>query len=275
MVLKERLDTLLVKRGFFLSRNKARAAILAGLVEVGGRIVDKPGSEIDANERIAIKERPEYVSRGGVKLEKAVKEFSIDVAGKVFLDVGASTGGFTDFLLSKGAKKVIAVDVGYGQLAWNLRTDPRVQLLERSNIRHVKREQLSELPDVAVVDVSFISAVKVMPNLLTLVKPEGEVIILVKPQFEIGKGRVGRGGIVSNIPDHKEVLTDLWNAFTSMGLSMKGLTYSPIRGAAGNIEFFMYLTPNKEKKAKVEIDAEVSKVVDKAHCAFSLKECSK
>ncbi len=273
MVLKERLDTLLLKRGLFTSRNKAQSAILSGLVKVAGSIVDKPGAKFATDEKIVVKETQKFVSRGGNKLERAADTFKLEISGKVFLDVGASTGGFTDLLLKRGAKKVIALDVGYGQLAWNLRNDPRVQVLERSNIRYVKIDQLSEKPDTAVVDLSFISVVKIMPNLLTLIKQDAEIIVLIKPQFEIGKGKVGKGGIVSNASDHKEVLTSLWKSFTEMGLRLVGLTYSPIKGADGNIEFFMHLKQNKRKEeSEEEIEAEVDRVVKEAYSALLPKE---
>lgn len=266
MVVKEALEALLVERGLFLSRSKARAAIMAGLVEVAGKVVDKPGARINPNNKISVKKAGSaYVSRGGLKLQGAISEFQVKVKGKVFIDVGASTGGFTDYLLKEGAKRVIAVDVGYGQLAWSLRRDSRVQVLERRNIRYLEPEQLIEAPDAAVVDVSFISILKVMPNLLNLLKPKAEIIALVKPQFEIGKAKVEKGGLVSRKESHQEVLVNLWYGLTELGLRMKGITFSPLRGAQGNIEFFIYLTPGKSRVGPRALEGRVREVVEEAH----------
>lgn len=266
MVVKERLDTLLVQRGLFPTRNQAQAAIMAGLVEVAGKVVDKPGSRIARDARIGLKEAgPSFVSRGGLKLQRALVEFGVEVKGKVFIDVGASTGGFTEHLLKQGARRVIAVDVGYGQLAWSLRQDPRVEVLERRNIRYLDSEQLVETPDAATVDVSFISLLKVIPNLLNLLKLEKEIIALVKPQFEIGKGKVEKGGLVRKKESHQEVLLSVWHKVEELGLRVRGITYSPVKGDKGNMEFFLYLTSKGRRVGAKRVEEKVRRIVDEAH----------
>ncbi|MDW7651839.1 MAG: TlyA family RNA methyltransferase, partial [Bacillota bacterium] len=201
---RKRIDVLLAERGVFASRSAARAAIMAGLVYVGGQKTDKPGTPVSEDAEIEVRELPRFVSRGGLKLEKAIHQFAVDVAGRVVLDVGASTGGFTDCLLQHGAARVYSVDVGYGQLDWRLRQDERVVSMERTNIRHLSADAFSEPPDFASVDVSFISLELVLPVLKKL--GVAEVITLVKPQFEVGKGRVGKKGVVRDTGDHLEVL---------------------------------------------------------------------
>ena len=238
---KVRLDTLLVKRGFYDSRRRAQAAIMAGLVLVAEEKVNKAGTRIkkDAPLRILGDDHP-YVSRGGLKLAKALRVFEIKLDGKVVLDVGASTGGFTDCALKHGAKRVYAVDVGWGQLAWPLRQDPRVAVWERTNIRYLQPDHLPERVDFACIDVSFISLKKVLPALAKLLLPEGEVVALIKPQFEAGREKVGRGGVVRDPAVHREVLHRVVLAARHLGFGILGLTFSPLRGAKGNREYLLY-----------------------------------
>lgn len=239
---KQRLDLLLVERKLFSSRAQAQRAISAGLVRVNGQIIDKPGAQVSLDAQIEVKERLRYVSQGGLKLEHALRVFHIDVTEKVCVDVGASTGGFTDCLLQHGAKRVYAVDVGKGQLDWKLRTDPRVIVLEEINARYLKPEQIGELVDIATVDVSFISLKLILPPLKEIVKPKGDLICLVKPQFEAGREHVRRGGVVKDLSVHQRVLEDLARFIEDqLQLSVVNATYSPIRGPAGNIEFFLHI----------------------------------
>lgn len=239
---RERLDRLLTARGLVSSRERGRALIMAGAVLVGDRVVDKAGTlvEIDAPIRIRGEETP-YVSRGGIKLSHALDRFGIDPAGAVALDVGASTGGFTDCLLQRGAARVYAVDVGYGQLHWKLRNDPRVVSLERTNVRHLTPGDLGESPTLCVIDASFISLSKVLPATLPLLAPGAVVVALVKPQFEVGKGEVGKGGIVRDERQHRLVLERISSEVVAMGATLLGVTESPIRGAKGNREFLLAL----------------------------------
>lgn len=258
---KQRLDLLLVDRGLFSSRAQAQRAISAGLVLVNGQIIDKPGAPVSVDSQIEVKEQPRYVSQGGLKLEKALRAFQIDVTNKVCLDVGASTGGFTDCLLQHGAKKVYAVDVGKGQLAWKLRTDPRVVVLEGINARYLQPHQIGELVDIATVDVSFISLELILPPLKEIVKPQGDLICLVKPQFEAGREHVRRG-VVRDPSVHQRVLEDLARfAEEKLKLSVVNATHSPIRGPAGNIEFFLHI--RNESSLGVPIDW--ARLVEHAH----------
>lgn len=236
------MDKLLVERGLAESRERARALILAGDVVVDDHAVDKAGQlvRLDADIRLKGSGIP-YVSRGGLKLEKALDEFSLDVGGLCALDVGASTGGFTDCMLQRGARKVFAVDVGYGQLAWKLRNDERVVCLERTNIRFLEPDTLSEVPDLAVIDASFISLEKVLPNTIRLVKEHGEIVALIKPQFEVGRGQVGKGGVVRDERKHREVVESICSLAESLGLAVLGVVESPILGPKGNREFLVYL----------------------------------
>ncbi|MDO8689295.1 MAG: TlyA family RNA methyltransferase [Dehalococcoidia bacterium] len=236
---KERVDLALVRRGLVESREKARAMILAGQVRAADRVLDKPGTLVSLDIPLRLLEQPPYVSRGGVKLAHALDAFSLDVGGKVVLDVGASTGGFTDCLLQRGARKVYAVDVGYGQIALRLRQDPRVVVMERTNIRYLSL--LPENPDLATIDTSFISLEKVIPPVLARLGPESFVLALVKPQFEAGRGLVGKGGVIRDPAVHRAVLERLCLWAGVQGLSVKGITASPILGPAGNREFFLYL----------------------------------
>ena len=240
---KQRLDMLLVEKQLAESRTKAQAIIMSGEVYVNGQKADKPGMsyETDANIEVRGHTCP-YVSRGGLKLEKALRDFQVDPTGYVCSDSGASTGGFTDCLLQKGAKKVFAIDVGYGQLAWKIRQDPRVVCMERTNIRYVTPEDLGEPLDLSVVDVSFISLKIVLPAIQKLLKPTGQVLCLIKPQFEAGKEKVGKKGVVRDPMVHLEVLEGFVDLARQMGLTIRNLTFSPVKGPEGNIEFLGHLT---------------------------------
>ena len=237
---KERLDLRLVELNLASTRRRSHALILAGKVLVNKVPADKPGRMVSINDEITVKgEDIPFVSRGGLKLEHALKHFNIDVKGLACLDVGASTGGFTDCLLQAGAAHVFAVDVGYGQLDWKLRTDPKVTPIERSNIRHLKEDTLPQTVDLATIDVSFISLKIVVPAVLKFMKIPSKILALIKPQFEVGKGKVGKGGIVRDPILHKEVIEDLNDFFSNQGLSCRGVIPSPIRGAKGNEEFIV------------------------------------
>lgn len=240
---KERLDVLLVERGLYETREKAKAAVMAGLVIVAGDRCDKPGTKFSEDVAITVKgELHPYVSRGGLKLEKALREFRIDLTDKVMMDIGASTGGFTDCALQHGAKKVYAIDVGYGQLAWVLRQDERVVVMERTNFRHLDPDTFPhEKPDMASIDVSFISLKLILPVLYRFLKDGGDCVALVKPQFEAGKENVGKNGIVRDPQIHVEVLQGIAGFAASIGLQVRGVSFSPITGGEGNIEFLLHL----------------------------------
>ena len=240
---KERLDLLLTEKGLCESRTRAQAIIMEGLVFVGGQRVDKPGTAVSVEADIEVRGNAcPFVSRGGLKLEKALRFFGVQPEGYVCSDSGASTGGFTDCLLQKGAKKVFAIDVGYGQLAWSIRSDPRVVVMERTNIRNVTPEQLGEPLDLSVVDVSFISLRLVLPVIKNLLKPTGQVLCLIKPQFEAGKEKVGKKGVVREPETHLEVLRTFLETARGQGFTVVNLTYSPVKGPEGNIEFLGHLT---------------------------------
>jgi 23S rRNA (cytidine1920-2'-O)/16S rRNA (cytidine1409-2'-O)-methyltransferase len=242
MSIKQRLDKLMVEKGLAPSREKAQALIMAGQVVVGDHAAQKAGQQVTPEAEIRIKgEVMPYVSRGGLKLAQGLDTFVVDPAGRIAIDVGASTGGFTDCLLQRGAARVYAVDVGYGQLAWKLREDPRVVVMEKTNIRHLQPEQLDPLPDLAVIDASFISLNLVLPPTLALLKRPAEVVALVKPQFEVGKGAVGKGGIVRDPKLHEEVLASMERLAAELGAELLGICDSPITGADGNREFLMGL----------------------------------
>jgi 23S rRNA (cytidine1920-2'-O)/16S rRNA (cytidine1409-2'-O)-methyltransferase len=239
---KERLDKLVVERGLAPSRERAKALIMAGQVVVNDHLADKAGLMVDLEAEIRLKGEPlPYVSRGGLKLAKGLDAFGIDVDGLSAIDVGASTGGFTDCLLQRGASRVIAVDVGYGQLAWKLREDPRVVNLEKTNIRYLEPEGLPELPDMAVIDASFISLDKVLPSTIRLIKDGGTIVALIKPQFEVGRGQVGKGGVVRDEKKHQEVVASVTALAESLGLLVLGVCESPILGPKGNKEFLIHL----------------------------------
>jgi 23S rRNA (cytidine1920-2'-O)/16S rRNA (cytidine1409-2'-O)-methyltransferase len=240
--LRKRLDQLLVERESLVSRERARGMVMAGLVRVDGKVVDKPGHLVNPSAVIDLTgpDHP-YVSRGGIKLEAALREFAVDVTGLTVLDVGASTGGFTDCLLQHGAKRVVAVDVGYGQLAWSLRKDSRVVVLERTNIRHLSTLEIDDIIDGAVIDTSFISLRIVIPPTLRLLKADSFILALIKPQFEAGKGMVGKGGVVRDSVLQKRIVDELTSFFSQSGLTVCGTLDSPIRGPKGNREVFVYL----------------------------------
>lgn len=264
---RERLDVLLVERGFFATRSAARAAVMAGLVLVNGQPAGKSGMPVDSGAEVQVRQLPRYVSRGGLKLAKALAEFAVDVHGKTAIDVGASTGGFTDCLLQAGASRVYSIDVGYGQLDWRLRQDERVVVMERTNIRRLSPGQVGESVALAVIDVSFISLTLVLPVLKSLDVPE--IIALVKPQFEVGKGRVGKRGVVRAAADHLAVLERVVAAAAKEGYVAAGVTYSPLRGPEGNIEYLLYLC--RDGLAEMPDKAKFVGVVTAAHEEFLLK----
>ncbi len=247
---RARLDLALVECGFFRSRAAAQRAIRAGEVFVDGQLVDKPATLVHPDAQIQLTEKPRYVSQGGLKLEKALQTFALNVEGAVCLDVGASTGGFTDCLLQHGARKVYAVDVGKGQLDWSLRNDERIVVLEDVNARYLTFEMIGEPVDMATVDVSFISLRKVLPAITKIVKPEGDIVALVKPQFEAGRAQVQRGGVIQDPNVHEALLRALGeHVRTALKLSVLDATHSPITGPAGNIEFLVHLL-NAEGRSK-------------------------
>ncbi|MDY4251754.1 MULTISPECIES: TlyA family RNA methyltransferase [unclassified Clostridium] len=262
---KERLDILLVEKGIFTSRERAKTSIMAGKIFVDGQRVDKAGEKVSVDAEIIFKgQEIPYVSRGGLKLEKAMKEFGISLKNKTCMDIGASTGGFTDCMLQNGAKKVFSIDVGYGQFAWKLRTDPRVVCMERTNIRYVTPDDIGELTDFASIDVSFISLKKIMPATINLLSDRGEVVALIKPQFEAGKEKVGKKGVVRDINVHNEVVKSIVDYLLSQGLNILALSYSPIKGPEGNIEYLVYFTKDKDRESKFSID-DVEIIVDQSH----------
>ena len=242
MAAKSRLDLLLVARGLAKSREEAQTLILAGEVKVGDHTARKASESVAADAKLSVGKRSRFVSRGGDKLEGALAAFAVDVAGKVALDVGASTGGFTDCLLSRGAARVYAVDVGYGQLDWGLRRDPRVVVIERANVRELDVAAVPEPVSVAVADVSFISLRLVLPKIRELCARGADVIALVKPQFEVGKGKVGKGGVVRDPELHREAVDGVRRAAAELGFEERGEVESPLRGPKGNREFFLWLT---------------------------------
>lgn len=258
---KRRLDALLVERGLVESRKGAQSLILAGKVKVDGQVAHKPGKRVPAEAEIALEEALPYVSRGGLKLEEALSRFRLDVSGLICADVGASTGGFTDCLLKHGAAKVYAIDVGYGQLAWELRQDPRVVVLERTNIRYL--EGLPEPIDLATIDVSFISLGLALPPVLNFLKPEGQIIALVKPQFEAGREQVGKGGVVKDSEVHQQVLHEVATMAQDLGLQVLGLIPSPLLGPAGNVEFFIHLSKDK-KRVAIDVERAIKESLSQA-----------
>jgi 23S rRNA (cytidine1920-2'-O)/16S rRNA (cytidine1409-2'-O)-methyltransferase len=266
MAKKERLDSILVDMGYFDNKSKASAAILAGNVKINDEVLTKSGFQIDPEKmlQIDIKSMP-YVSRGGFKLEKALKTFDVEINDRICFDAGASTGGFTDCLLQNGAKKVYAVDVGYGQLAWKIRSDERVKTIERTNIRNCELsdiyDEAEEIADLLVSDLSFISLKKVLPNLKTMLKPEfHEMMCLIKPQFEAGQEFVEKGGVVRDKKVHVKVINDIIEFATGLGYTALNLTSSPIKGPSGNIEYLAHISTKNEPKA----DFTVENVVEKA-----------
>lgn len=264
---KVRLDALLHAQGLAESREKAHAMIIAGEVMVNGTRINKPGTKFEENVKLNLEPRQlKYVSRGGFKLEGAIQDLHIDFLDKVVLDVGASTGGYTDCALQNGAAQVFAVDVGYGQLAWTLRNDPRVKVYERTNIRYFTLEQLGELVDIITMDVSFISTRLIYPVITSLLKDDGDIISLIKPQFEAGKDKVGKKGVVKDPTVHREVLLNCINRAQSVGLNCVGISYSHIKGPQGNIEYFIHL--KKQLKPLENIVELIEDVVLEAHSSL-------
>lgn len=262
---KIRLDVYLTKKGLTTSRERAKALIMAGQVYVKNQKCDKAGTMLDENEtEVEVRgEQLKYVSRGGLKLEKAMQEFPITLDGKVAMDIGASTGGFTDCMLQNGARKVYAVDVGYGQFAWKLRSDERVVNMERTNIRYVTPEDIGEPIDFASIDVSFISLKIVLPAAYNLLSPDGEIVALIKPQFEAGKGQVGKKGVVRDKNIHFEVIRGVLDFATENGFKLLGLSFSPIKGPEGNIEYLAYI--KKSNDTEKITDEEILQIVEKSH----------
>lgn len=256
---KERLDVLLVEKGLAESRSRAQATIMSGIVYVAGQRADKPGMSVDRNAAVEVRGSTcPYVSRGGLKLEKALRTFNVDPAGYICSDSGASTGGFTDCLLQMGAAHVYAIDVGYGQLAWSIRNDPRVTVMERTNIRYVTPADIGQPLDLSVVDVSFISLRLVLPAIRALLKPEGQVICLIKPQFEAGRELVGKKGVVRDPAVHCQVLEQAVQIFHALEFRVLNLTFSPVKGPEGNIEFLGHLTLAEQAESIPKISALVA-----------------
>ena len=258
---KLRLDVLLVEKGLQESRQKAQATIMSGQVFVDGQRVDKPGAPVAEDAEIEVKSGLRYVSRGGLKLEKAMALWPVHLEDAVCMDIGASTGGFTDCMLQNGAAKVYAVDVGYGQLAWKLRSDPRVVCLERTNARYLSHEQIPEEPDFSSVDVSFISLKLILPAIAGVLRDGGQVVCLIKPQFEAGKEKVGKKGVVRDPAVHREVLEHSLEHAKENNFTVIDITYSPIRGPEGNIEYLGFLQKNSGQAGTIDIPA----LVEESH----------
>ncbi|MBS1252645.1 MAG: 16S/23S rRNA (cytidine-2'-O)-methyltransferase TlyA [Anaerolineales bacterium] len=258
MTQKERLDVLMVERGLAASRNRAQRLIRAGEVLVDDRVFDKPGMQVSVGAGIRVRERLPYVGRGGLKLEAALDTFPIEVSGMMAADVGASTGGFTDCLLQRGAVRVYAIDVGYGQLAWPLRQDERVVVMERTNVRYL--DELPDPIDLATVDVSFISLRLVLPKIMGWLTPAGQIVALIKPQFEAGRDDVGKGGIVRDPDVHRRVLYEILSFAGEQGLHLRGLMPSPITGAEGNVEFLAWFSTGLPA-ASVDVSEAIERVV--------------
>lgn len=266
--MKERLDVILVKRGLAESREKAKAVIMSGIVYVDGQKEDKAGASFEDTVNIEVRGNTlRYVSRGGLKLEKAVACFDLNLEGKVCMDVGASTGGFTDCMLQNGAVRVYAVDVGRGQLAWKLRNDPRVVCMEKTNIRYVTGEDIEELVDFSSIDVSFISLTKVLGPVKALLKPQGQVVCLIKPQFEAGREKVGKKGVVRDKNVHLEVIKMVMSYAEGIGFDILNLEYSPIRGPEGNIEYLLHLEkrPEGQETPGSQVFINPGEIVEKSH----------
>jgi len=263
---KQRLDTELVARGLAESREKAQALILSGAVYVGEQKAAKASQQITLEDQVTVRfAKHPYVSRGALKLAKALDGFAVEVQGVAAVDVGASSGGFTDVLLRAGARRVYAVDVGYGQLEWKLRTDPRVTVMERTNARYLVPEQFEETPTLAVMDVSFISILKILPALFAILGQEGRCVSLVKPQFEAGRERVGKKGVVRDPATHRDVITQIIKGVDNLGWYCRALDFSPVKGPEGNIEFLIDLMPGSQQYAEEMI----GHVVEEAHRALA------
>lgn len=269
MGMKERLDIILVNRGLASSREKAKAMIMEGIVYVDGQKEDKAGSLFDGEAAVEVRGQTlRYVSRGGLKLEKSMANFGLDLTGRVCMDVGASTGGFTDCMLQNGARKVYAIDVGRGQLDWKLRNDPRVICMEKTNIRYVTPEQIGEAAEFISIDVSFISLTKVLGPVKALLTPEGQVVCLVKPQFEAGREKVGKKGVVRDPQVHEEVIRKVIDWAVALGFEILHLDYSPIKGPEGNIEYLLHLQNHGDRAGFTEVPVQVEATVEMAHGAL-------
>ena len=267
---KERLDVLLVQQGLANSRELAKAYIMAGNVYVDGQKEDKAGTKVAVTAKLEVKgNQMKYVSRGGYKLEKAMDVFGIRLDGKIWLDIGASTGGFTDCMLQNGASKVYAIDVGYGQFAWKLRNDERVVCLEKTNVRYVTHEQVPDEGDFASIDVSFISLTKVLPAVLGVLGEKGQLVCLIKPQFEAGREKVGKKGVVRDSSVHREVIEMIVEYVRTQSLGILGLDFSPIKGPEGNIEYLIYLDKSQSGMHEDEVQARVDTVVAQSHKILS------
>ena len=270
---KERLDVLLVEKGLANSRELAKAYIMAGNVYVDGQKEDKAGTKVAVNADIEVKgSQMKYVSRGGYKLEKAINEFGVQLEGKICLDIGASTGGFTDCMLQNGASKVYAIDVGYGQFAWKLRQDERVVCLEKTNVRYVTHEQVPDEGDFASIDVSFISLTKVLPAVLGVLGPNGQLVCLIKPQFEAGREKKKKKGVVRDINVHREVIEMIVNYVRAQNLGILALDFSPIKGPEGNIEYLIYLDKSQTGMNEEEVTARLEEVVAESHKILSAEK---
>ena len=265
---KERLDVLLVDKGICTSRERAKTNIMAGLIFVDGQRVDKAGEKVSVDADIVFKgEELKYVSRGGLKLEKAMENFDVTLAGKICMDVGSSTGGFTDCMLQNGAVKVYAVDVGHGQLAWKLRNDERVVCMEKTNIRYVTPEDVADKINFSSIDVSFISLTKVLGPVKELLSDDGQIVCLIKPQFEAGREKVGKHGVVRDSAVHLEVIEKVIDFAISIGFEVLNLEFSPVKGPEGNIEYLLHLQKHTEGSYP-DVPFEAAQVVEKAHAAL-------
>lgn len=266
--MKKRLDILVTERGLAESREKAKTLIMAGRVYVDGQKADKPGDTFSEDAAVEVRGKGlPYVSRGGLKLEKAMREFGLQLQGRTCMDIGASTGGFTDCMLQNGAQRVYSVDVGYGQLAWSLRTDPRVVNLERTNARYLTREQVPEEIGFFSVDVSFISLTLILPAVRPLLAEHGQAVCLIKPQFEAGREKVGKKGVVRDKAVHEEVIEKIRSFALENGFSVLGLTFSPVKGPEGNIEYLIYLE-RSEAPSQGEQVPSAQQVVEESHRAL-------
>ena len=268
---RERIDIELVRRGLFSSREKAQAAIMAGQIYIGEKKIQKGSEAVSSDDDIHVRAlSPAYVSRGALKLEKAIQVFHADFSDRVIIDIGASTGGFTDVCLQNGARRVYSVDVGYGQLDWKLRNDPRVSVMERTNARYLTRDMFSDIPSIAVMDVSFISIKLILPAAVSVIGDKGEIYSLIKPQFEAGRSKVGKKGVVRDPDVHCEVLEDIIRFTETIGWRMDGLSFSPITGPEGNIEFISHIVKRTDETSVISKET-VREIVENAHA--SLKTC--
>ncbi|OON94637.1 MAG: rRNA methyltransferase [Candidatus Epulonipiscioides saccharophilum] len=262
--LKERLDILITQRALAESREKAKAYIMAGVVYVDGQKEDKAGLKVKISSNIEVRQKMRYVSRGGFKLEKAIEKFDINLADKICIDIGSSTGGFTDCMLQNGAKKVYSVDVGYGQLAWSLRQNDKVILMEKTNMRYVTHEQIAEEIDFGSIDVSFISLTKILIPSKNLLAMDGSIVALIKPQFEAGREEVKKHGVVKDPAVHKRVINQIWNYSVELGFCILGLDFSPIKGPEGNREYLIYLS-NSKSDQHLDKESIIEEIVTLSH----------